>query len=113
MPQRFDDRNPPFDRLTHDEVNQLRAALDIGYFSPGTVIIEREHASDQLYVIIKGSVEESQRELRCAGAGAWQGGESLPGRRGDALLPRSAERGACSHPAQRELRGVLLFGHLT
>jgi CBS domain-containing protein len=58
MPQRFDDRNPPFDRLTHDEVNELRAALDIGYFPPGTVIIEREHAADQLYVIIKGSVEE-------------------------------------------------------
>src|ERR1700758_2238793 len=58
MPQRFDDRNPPFDRLTHDEVRELRAALDIGYFPPGTVIIEREHAADQLYVIIKGSVEE-------------------------------------------------------
>jgi CBS domain-containing protein len=58
MPQRFDDRNPPFDRLTHDEVRELRAALDIGYFPPGTVIIEREHAADQLYVIIKGAVEE-------------------------------------------------------
>ena len=62
MPQRFDDRNPPFDRLTHDEVSELRAALDIGYFPPGTVIIERERASDQLYVIIKGSVEEREAD---------------------------------------------------
>jgi CBS domain-containing protein len=62
MPQRFDNRNPPFDRLAHDEVNELRAALDIGYFTPGTVIIEREQGSDQLYVIIKGSVEEHDNE---------------------------------------------------
>ena len=35
MPQSFDSHNPPFDRLTHDEINELRAALDIGYFRPG------------------------------------------------------------------------------
>jgi CBS domain-containing protein len=58
MPQSFDIHNPPFDRLSHGEVNDLRAALDIGYFRPGEVIIERNAASDQLHVIIKGAVEE-------------------------------------------------------
>jgi CBS domain-containing protein len=58
MPQSFDVHNPPFDRLTHDEVSELRPALDIAYFRPGEVIVERDSASDQLHVIIKGSVEE-------------------------------------------------------
>jgi CBS domain-containing protein len=58
MPQSFDIHNPPFDRLSHGEANDLRAALDIGYFRPGEVIVERNAASDQLHVIIKGGVEE-------------------------------------------------------
>jgi signal-transduction protein with cAMP-binding, CBS, and nucleotidyltransferase domain len=58
MPQSFDIHNPPFDRLTHGEANDLRAALDIGYSHPGEVIVERNAASDQLHVIIKGTVEE-------------------------------------------------------
>src|SRR6266702_4683696 len=58
MPQSFDIHNPPFDRLTHGEANDLRAALDIGYFRPGEVIVEHNAASDQLHVIIKGAVEE-------------------------------------------------------
>jgi CBS domain-containing protein len=41
MPQSSDSHNSPFGRLTHGEVNDLRAALDIGYFRPGEVIIER------------------------------------------------------------------------
>jgi CBS domain-containing protein len=58
MPQSFDSHNPPFDRLTHDEINELRAVLDIGYFRPGEVIVERGSGSEHLHVIIKGSVEE-------------------------------------------------------
>jgi signal-transduction protein with cAMP-binding, CBS, and nucleotidyltransferase domain len=58
MPQSFDFQNPPFDRLTHDQTNEARAALDIGYFPPNTVIVERDHASSHLHVIIKGTVEE-------------------------------------------------------
>jgi len=45
MPQSFDSHNPPFDRLSHDEINELRAALDIGYFRPGEVIVERNSGS--------------------------------------------------------------------
>ncbi|WP_119269565.1 DUF294 nucleotidyltransferase-like domain-containing protein [Taklimakanibacter deserti] len=62
MPQSFDSRNPPFDRLTHDEIMRLRAALDIGYFRPGEVIVENGTAAELLHVIIKGSVEERDGE---------------------------------------------------
>src|SRR5262245_62669590 len=58
MPQGFDAHNPPYDRLNHQEIGELRAALDIGYFRPGETIIAKGQSSDQLHVIIKGSVEE-------------------------------------------------------
>jgi CBS domain-containing protein len=55
--QGFDAANPPFDRLTHEEIEQLTATLDIGYFSPDEVIVRRGHTSDLLHVIIKGAIE--------------------------------------------------------
>lgn len=55
--QGFDTANPPFDRLTHPETEELRAETDIGYFSPGETIITRGDASDWLHVVIKGAVE--------------------------------------------------------
>jgi len=58
MPKAFDITNPPFDRLTPHEAEKLRAALDIGYFRPGEVIIGRDGPADALYVVIKGTVEE-------------------------------------------------------
>lgn len=58
MPQAFDAQNPPFDRLSHQEIEELRRVLDIGYFRPGEVIVEKEKPSEKLHVIIKGSVEE-------------------------------------------------------
>jgi CBS domain-containing protein len=61
MPQVFDAHNPPFDRLTHQELGELKAALDIGYYRPGEVIIEHATASDHLHVVIKGAVEERAR----------------------------------------------------
>lgn len=58
MPQAFDAHNPPFDRLNHQEIEDLRAVLDIGYFRPGETIIEKGKSSESLCIIIKGSVEE-------------------------------------------------------
>jgi CBS domain-containing protein len=58
MPHNFDSHNPPFDRLTHDELNELKNALDIGYFPPGDIVVERDSGSEHLHVVIKGSVEE-------------------------------------------------------
>lgn len=57
MQSGFDAYNPPFDRLNQQEVEELRAALDIGYFRPGETILARGAASDALHVVIKGSVE--------------------------------------------------------
>ena len=54
----FDALNPPFDRLTHTETESLRGAVDIGYFAPGSVIVERGGSSEFLHVIIKGTVAE-------------------------------------------------------
>ena len=62
MPQAFDAQNPPFDRLTHDQISQIRGALDIGYFRPGEAIIEQGQRSENLHVVIKGSVEERDGE---------------------------------------------------
>ena len=58
MPQAFDAQNPPFDRLSHDEISQVREALDIGYFRPGEAVIEQGKRSENLHVVIKGLVEE-------------------------------------------------------
>jgi CBS domain-containing protein len=54
----FDALNPPFDRLTHAETETLRGVVDIGYFAPGAVIVERGKSSEFLHVIIKGEVAE-------------------------------------------------------
>lgn len=58
MPQAFDTQNPPFDRLTHVEAAELRARLDIGYWSINETIVERGKPAEFLHVIIKGAVEE-------------------------------------------------------
>ena len=58
MPNAFDEHNPPFDRLTPQEIEALRRALDIGYFRPGETIIAQGAPAEALYVVIKGVVEE-------------------------------------------------------
>jgi CBS domain-containing protein len=58
MPDAFDPSNPPFDRLTPQELEILRRALDIFYYRPGETIIAQGSPAEALYVVIKGSVEE-------------------------------------------------------
>lgn len=58
MPRAFDVLNPPFDRLTHAEAEELRARLDIGYARPGEIVVAAGSASDHLHVVMKGAVEE-------------------------------------------------------
>lgn len=58
MPRAFDTKTPPFDRLSPDERTELLAALDIGYFRPGEKILDYGSASESLYVVLKGAVEE-------------------------------------------------------
>ena len=58
MPKSFDASNPPFDRLDPKEIETLRAAMDIGYYRPGEVLIPQGASADHLFVVIKGTVEE-------------------------------------------------------
>lgn len=58
MPNAFDFANPPFDRLTAEEAAAFRAAVDVGYFRPDETIVAAGAASDSLFVVIKGAVEE-------------------------------------------------------
>lgn len=58
MTQAFDTQNPPFDRLTHEEAAELRAAVDIGYWAPGAKILAAGTGAEHLHVVIKGRIEE-------------------------------------------------------
>ena len=60
MPKAFDADNPPFDRLTPQQMERLRDAMDIGYFRPGETIIGAGAAASQMFVVIKGQVEERE-----------------------------------------------------
>ncbi len=54
----FDPANAPFDRLSGLEVERVRASLDIGYFRPGEAILARGVAPENLFIVMKGRVEE-------------------------------------------------------
>ena len=58
MPQNFDPRSAPFDRLSADEIGVVRDSLDIAYFRPDETIIDRDGAPASLFIVIKGAVEE-------------------------------------------------------
>ncbi|WP_409188739.1 putative nucleotidyltransferase substrate binding domain-containing protein [Bradyrhizobium sp. RDM4] len=58
MPNVFDATNPPFDRLTSQEVETLRGVLDIAYFRPEEIIVAQNEPASALFVVIKGTVEE-------------------------------------------------------
>jgi CBS domain-containing protein len=91
MPNAFDESNPPFDRLTPQEVEKLRGALDIGYFRPGESIIALGAAAEALYVVIKGIVEERAGEEIVALLGPSDSFDSralVQGQSGHAFLAR-------------------------
>ncbi|WP_025738544.1 DUF294 nucleotidyltransferase-like domain-containing protein [Salinivibrio socompensis] len=58
MPEPFDTAHPPFDYLTPTQAKQCRQALDVGYFRRGDTLIHAGDTGEQLFIIIKGSVEE-------------------------------------------------------
>ncbi|MFV0280173.1 MAG: putative nucleotidyltransferase substrate binding domain-containing protein [Rhodoblastus sp.] len=58
MPKSFDAANPPFDRLADGEIEELREALDIGYYRPGEDLLAPGAPVEFLFVVIKGEVEE-------------------------------------------------------
>jgi CBS domain-containing protein len=58
MAQPFDASAAPFNRLSPEELEIVRNALDIGYFRPGETVIARDSAPESLFIVIKGCVEE-------------------------------------------------------
>lgn len=62
MPDQFDTSLPPFDRLSEQQQQALKDALDVAYYRAGDIIIDADQASTQLYIIIKGSVEETSSD---------------------------------------------------
>ncbi len=58
MPKSFDASGAPFDRLSPQETENLRAAIDIVYFRPDETIIAQDGEPAGLFVVIKGCVEE-------------------------------------------------------
>lgn len=56
----FDPSNAPFDRLTAAEIEVVRAGFDIGYFRPGETLVRKDDAPANLFVVMKGHVEERE-----------------------------------------------------
>jgi CBS domain-containing protein len=62
MAQPFDATNPPFDRLTTEEIAAVKAVVDMSYHRPGETLIAKGRACESLFVVFKGSVEERDGE---------------------------------------------------
>ncbi len=63
MPQAFDAQNPPFDRLSHDEIERSARARSTSAISArASRSSSTGSASEHLHVVIKGSVEERDGE---------------------------------------------------
>ena len=91
MPNAFDPYNPPFDRLTPQELETLRRAVDIGYYRPGETIIPQGVPAEALYVVIKGIVEERSGDELIALLGPKDSFDSralVQGQSGHAFLAR-------------------------
>lgn len=53
---------PPFDRLAEHELEAVADAMDIAYFKKSERLIRQHTATDALYIIIKGIVQETHEE---------------------------------------------------
>ncbi|KDM91965.1 DUF294 nucleotidyltransferase-like domain-containing protein [Photobacterium galatheae] len=62
MPQPFNTSLIPFDRLDVSQQSRLVNALDVAYFRAGEVIIQVGASCQSLYIILKGSVEETSAD---------------------------------------------------
>lgn len=58
MPDKFNMQSPPFDRLSASQQQTLRSSLDVAYFRARESLLKADRASDYLYILIKGVVEE-------------------------------------------------------
>jgi CBS domain-containing protein len=58
MPSAFDFDHSPFDCLTAEERDRVRAQVDIAYFREGEAILEAGMAPTHLFIVIKGFVRQ-------------------------------------------------------
>lgn len=58
MPDKFNMQSPPFDRLTEEQQQRLRSSLDVAYYRNKDVLLKSGEAASNLFIIIKGAVEE-------------------------------------------------------
>ena len=62
MPDRFNMQIPPFCELSPSQQQRLRGELDIAYFRQQQTILRTGQASNCLFILIKGGVEERSNE---------------------------------------------------
>lgn len=58
MPDKFNTQSPPFDRLSEDQQELLRSSLDVAYYREKEPLLKPGQSSEQLFILIKGAVEE-------------------------------------------------------
>ncbi|WED21676.1 DUF294 nucleotidyltransferase-like domain-containing protein [Vibrio sp. JC009] len=58
MPDKFNMHSPPFDRLSDEQQQHLRASLDVAYYRSKDVLLKAGDSSSQLHILMKGAVEE-------------------------------------------------------
>ena len=61
MPNAFSFAHSPFDCLEPDEQRMVRDHVDIGYYAPGQVLLERGAAPSHLFVVVKGHVVQEDQ----------------------------------------------------
>jgi CBS domain-containing protein len=62
MPDKFDLSVAPFNRLTPQQQDKLKASLDVGYYRQHEFILTPNTPCKYLYIIIKGGVEEAAED---------------------------------------------------
>lgn len=58
MPDKFNMKAPPFDRLNQQQQNTLRSSLDVAYFRAKELLLQCDQNCAHLHILIKGAVEE-------------------------------------------------------
>jgi len=92
----FDARLPPFDRLTQSQIDTINAAIDVGYYAPGEIILAPGAAAEQLHIVIKGRVEVREADTLSSVLGPGDSFDSralLHGSAGESF--RAAEETLC------------------
>lgn len=88
MPSSFNFGHAPFDCLTPAERQRVVDTVDIGYFTPGTVVLHPDMEPTHVHVLIKGHVqhEEAGEVVAVYGPDDFYGGRAVVAGRTTAVL---------------------------